>query len=41
MRPLLVEDETIEVHVHGSRRKIGADPIVTVCGAGYRFKRCE
>ncbi|GJH01297.1 hypothetical protein CBA19C8_12090 [Paraburkholderia terrae] len=41
MRLLLVEVDTIEVHVHGLRRKIGADPIVMVRGVGYRLKRCE
>lgn len=32
---------TIEVHIHNLRRKIGAEQIVTVRGAGYRPKRLE
>jgi two-component system response regulator QseB len=36
-----VGSNTIEVHVHSLRRKIGADQIVTVRGVGYRLKRCE
>jgi two-component system, OmpR family, response regulator QseB len=35
-----VGSNTIEVHVHSLRRKIGADQIVTVRGVGYRLKRC-
>ncbi|MFP3693116.1 winged helix-turn-helix domain-containing protein, partial [Burkholderia sp. SIMBA_048] len=34
-----VGSNTIEVHVHSLRRKIGADQIVTVRGVGYRLKR--
>ncbi|MFM0327603.1 response regulator [Caballeronia glebae] len=36
-----VGSNTIEVHVHGLRRKVGADQVVTVRGVGYRLKRCE
>jgi two-component system response regulator QseB len=36
-----IASNAIEVHVHGLRRKIGADQIVTVRGVGYRFKQCE
>ena len=36
-----VGSNTIEVHVHSVRRKIGADQIVTVRGVGYRLKRHE
>ena len=36
-----VGSNTIEVHVHSLRRKIGAEQIVTVRGVGYRLKRCE
>jgi two-component system response regulator QseB len=32
-----VGSNTIEVHVHSLRRKIGADQIVTVRGVGYRL----
>ncbi|MDI3259117.1 MAG: response regulator [Sinobacteraceae bacterium] len=32
-----VESNTIEVYVHSLRRKLGADFIVTVRGAGYRL----
>jgi two-component system, OmpR family, response regulator QseB len=35
-----VGSNTIEVHVHSLRRKIGVDQIVTVRGVGYRLKRC-
>lgn len=35
-----VGSNTIEVHVHSLRRKIGAEQIVTVRGVGYRLKRC-
>ncbi|WP_144107911.1 response regulator [Paraburkholderia sp. BCC1886] len=35
-----VGSNTIEVHVHSLRRKIGADQVVTVRGVGYRLKRC-
>jgi two-component system response regulator QseB len=31
-----VESNAIEVHVHGLRRKLGADYILTVRGVGYR-----
>jgi two-component system, OmpR family, response regulator QseB len=34
-----VGSNTIEVHVHSLRRKLGADQIVTVRGVGYRLKR--
>jgi two-component system response regulator QseB len=34
-----VGSNTIEVHVHSLRRKIGAEEIVTVRGVGYRLKR--
>jgi two-component system response regulator QseB len=36
-----VGSNTIEVHVHSLRRKIGAEQVVTVRGVGYRLKRCE
>lgn len=36
-----VGSNTIEVHVHSLRRKIGAEQIVTVRGVGYRLKRGE
>ncbi|RQH02166.1 response regulator [Paraburkholderia dinghuensis] len=36
-----VGSNTIEVHVHSLRRKLGAEQIVTVRGVGYRLKRCE
>ncbi|GAB2898316.1 response regulator [Paraburkholderia jirisanensis] len=36
-----VGSNTIEVHVHSVRRKLGADQIVTVRGVGYRLKRHE
>ncbi|WP_118183594.1 response regulator [Paraburkholderia phosphatilytica] len=36
-----VGSNTIEVHVHALRRKIGADEIVTIRGVGYRLKRVE
>ncbi|MDE1182003.1 response regulator [Paraburkholderia sp.] len=36
-----VGSNTIEVHVHSLRRKIGAEQIVTVRGVGYRLKRVE
>ena len=36
-----VGSNTIEVHVHGLRRKIGAQHIVTVRGVGYRMARVE
>ncbi|MGF6536127.1 two-component system response regulator QseB [Paraburkholderia sp. GAS33] len=34
-----VGSNTIEVHVHSLRRKIGTEQIVTVRGVGYRLKR--
>ena len=34
-----VESNTIEVHVHSLRRKIGAANIITVRGVGYRLAR--
>ncbi len=34
-----VGSNTIEVHVHSLRRKLGAEQIVTVRGVGYRLKR--
>ncbi|MGF6724777.1 two-component system response regulator QseB [Paraburkholderia sp. GAS41] len=36
-----VGSNTIEVHVHSLRRKIGAEQVVTVRGVGYRLKRVE
>ncbi len=30
---------TIEVHVHSLRKKIGTDEIMTIRGVGYRLKR--
>jgi two-component system, OmpR family, response regulator QseB len=33
-----VESNAIEVHVHGLRRKLGADFIMTVRGVGYRVR---
>ena len=36
-----VGSNTIEVHVHSLRRKIGAEQIVTIRGVGYRLKRGE
>ena len=36
-----VGSNAIEVHVHGLRRKLGADQIVTVRGVGYRMKSIE
>jgi len=36
-----VGSNTIEVHVHSLRRKIGAEQVVTVRGVGYRLKRRE
>jgi two-component system response regulator QseB len=33
-----VESNAIEVHVHGLRRKLGADFILTVRGVGYRVR---
>lgn len=34
-----VGSNTIEVHVHSLRKKVGADQIMTVRGVGYRLKR--
>lgn len=34
-----VGSNTIEVHVHSLRRKLGAEQIVTIRGVGYRLKR--
>jgi two-component system response regulator QseB len=36
-----VGSNTIEVHVHSLRRKLGAEQVVTVRGVGYRLKRRE
>ncbi len=36
-----VGSNTIEVHVHSLRRKIGAEQIMTIRGVGYRLKRIE
>jgi two-component system, OmpR family, response regulator QseB len=36
-----VGSNTIEVHVHSLRRKIGAEEILTIRGVGYRLKRLE
>jgi len=33
-----VESNAVEVHIHGLRRKLGADFIVNVRGVGYRIK---
>ena len=33
-----IGSNTIEVHVHSLRRKIGADQIMTIRGVGYRLK---
>lgn len=33
-----IESNAIEVHVHGLRRKLGADFILTVRGVGYRVR---
>ncbi|QLD53925.1 winged helix-turn-helix domain-containing protein, partial [Paraburkholderia fungorum] len=32
-----VESNTIEVHVHNLRKKLGAEQIVTIRGIGYRL----
>jgi DNA-binding response OmpR family regulator len=34
-----VESNTIEVHIHNLRKKIGKDTIQTVRGIGYRIKQ--
>jgi two-component system OmpR family response regulator/two-component system response regulator QseB len=34
-----VESNTIEVHIHHLRRKLGADLIQTVRGVGYTVQR--
>lgn len=36
-----IGSNAIEVHVHGLRRKLGSDQIVTVRGVGYRLKSAE
>jgi two-component system response regulator QseB len=36
-----VGSNTIEVHVHSLRRKIGAEQILTIRGVGYRLKGLE
>jgi two-component system response regulator QseB len=36
-----IGSNAVEVHVHGLRRKIGAEEIVTVRGVGYRMRRIE
>jgi two-component system response regulator QseB len=36
-----VGSNTIDVHAHSLRRKIGAEQVVTVRGVGYRLKRRE
>ncbi|MGA7537347.1 MAG: response regulator [Steroidobacteraceae bacterium] len=33
-----VESNTVEVHIHGLRRKLGADYILNVRGVGYRVR---
>ena len=33
-----VESNAIEVHIHGLRRKLGAQFILTVRGVGYRLR---
>ena len=33
-----VESNAVEVHVHGLRKKLGADFILTVRGVGYRVR---
>jgi two-component system response regulator QseB len=32
-----VESNTIEVHIHNLRKKLGAEQIVTIRGIGYRL----
>ena len=36
-----IGSNAIEAHVHGLRRKLGSDQIVTVRGVGYRLKSAE
>ena len=33
-----VESNAVEVHIHGLRRKLGADFILNVRGVGYRVR---
>ncbi len=33
-----VESNAVEVHIHGLRRKLGAQFILTVRGVGYRVR---
>jgi two-component system response regulator QseB len=33
-----VESNAVEVHIHGLRKKLGADFILTVRGVGYRVR---
>jgi two-component system response regulator QseB len=33
-----VESNAVEVHIHGLRRKLGAQLILTVRGVGYRLR---
>jgi DNA-binding response OmpR family regulator len=33
-----IETRTVDVHVHGLRKKLGGEVIETVIGAGYRFR---
>jgi two-component system response regulator QseB len=36
-----VESNAVEVHIHGLRRKLGAQFILTVRGVGYRVRPHE